>query len=366
MYVRPIRPDRDVRLVPVELREAEPKVAVLLNANARRVSDRVLRTLAHVVPDGDLFISRSFEEARAIAETVVERRYSTVFTGGGDGTFVGFFNEIHNILERRQHGTPFANRGPRFGVLKLGTGNALANLVGASSLSGDGIVDDVLRARANEVPGVMKLDLLLADGKRAPFAGVGLDAGVLNHYVETKHTLGKGPFKKLITGELGYIAAIGGKSVPHFLMQRKAPQLEVRARGAAYRIGPDGRLGEPYKAGELLYAGPALMASVGTIPCYGFNFKLFPPAQARRGFMQLRVANVSVPKILANLYPGIWNGTWSDPGMHDFLVEDVEISIDQKVPFQIGGDAEGYRDNVRFSMWKHGVEVLDFSPSARA
>ena len=68
---------------------------------------------------------------------------------------------------------------PRFGVLKLGTGNSVATLMKSSSARNGGILDDVLRARASEVPGVIKLELLHCEGKRAPFVGVGLDAGVL-------------------------------------------------------------------------------------------------------------------------------------------------------------------------------------------
>jgi diacylglycerol kinase family enzyme len=360
MYVHPIRPEREVRLVPVAPTAPEPRVAVLLNSGARKFSDQVLRILSHVVQEGDLYVSHSFEEARAIAEAVVAARYTTVFTGGGDGTFVGFFNEIQNAMERKAAASPFAAvRAPRFGILKLGTGNALANLVGASPLRGEGIVDDVLRARANEVPGVLKLSLMIAEGKRAPFAGLGLDAGILNHYVETRRAFAKGPLERLMSGEVGYFAAITGKSVPSYFMRRR-PEIEVRTRGFAYRLDATGSpIGAPIEPGALLYHGPAVMAAAATVPCLGYHFRLFPFAQKRRGFMHLRIANVSVPSILANL-PLLWKGQWFDPGLHDFLVEDVDVKMDQKVPFEIGGDAEGYRDRVRFHMWGGATELLDF------
>ncbi|MBI5546688.1 MAG: hypothetical protein HY901_22625 [Deltaproteobacteria bacterium] len=365
MYVHPIRSD-DIKLAPVALQPVESKVAVLLNANAKRVGERVRRTLSHVVPESDLFLTHTFEEARAVAETVVDRRYQTVFTGGGDGTFCGFLNEIHNVIERRRAANPFAAvRAPRFGVLKLGTGNALANLCGASSSMGDGILDDVLRARANEVPGVIKLELLHAENKRAPFVGVGIDAGILNHYVELKHATSKGPLGKVFAGGAGYAMAIAGRSVPAYLLKSN-PNVEIRSRGAAYRINPDGKpIGPAFGPGAVLYRGPALLAAAATVPCYGFNFKLFPFAGTRRGMMHLRVANVPIPKIIPNIYPGLWNGTWFPEGLLDFFAEDVEIRTDRKVPFQVGGDAEGYRDDVRVSMWKSSVELLDFSSAHR-
>src|SRR5689334_20473631 len=103
-----------------------PRVAVLLNANARHVGPRTLRALSHVVAREDLFVSRSELEGRGIARKVVERRYDIVFCGGGDGTFMAFANEI--LREAQRAHAP----APRFGVLRLGTGNGLAAVVRAS------------------------------------------------------------------------------------------------------------------------------------------------------------------------------------------------------------------------------------------
>src|SRR5512133_1238787 len=139
-------------------------VAVLLNANAKQVNATVRRALSLVVPDEDLFLSRSPAEANAIADEVVLRRYHTVFTGGGDGTFVAWVNRILESAERR------AARPPRFGVLALGTGNALAEAVGAEPRRH---LHDLARYVRGEIDRVRRLDLLTWDGRRTPFAGVG-------------------------------------------------------------------------------------------------------------------------------------------------------------------------------------------------
>ncbi|HZX67155.1 MAG TPA: hypothetical protein VFE76_17250, partial [Myxococcales bacterium] len=68
----------------------QKKVAVLLNGNARAVTEQLRRELEQFVPPEDLFFSRTFEDARSIARTVLDRGYPTVLTGGGDGTFVGY------------------------------------------------------------------------------------------------------------------------------------------------------------------------------------------------------------------------------------------------------------------------------------
>src|SRR5688500_9859535 len=77
-WVQPLR-TADLEVVRRPKLEAEPKVAVLLNANARKVTEKIVRSLSHVVPEEDLFLSRSELDARRIAQTVVDRRYHTVF-----------------------------------------------------------------------------------------------------------------------------------------------------------------------------------------------------------------------------------------------------------------------------------------------
>src|SRR3954462_12364667 len=79
----------NVERLPV--RSAE-RVAVLLNANARSVSESLKRELENFVPPEDVYYSRCFADARGIARSVLERGYRTVLTGGGDGTFVGYVN----------------------------------------------------------------------------------------------------------------------------------------------------------------------------------------------------------------------------------------------------------------------------------
>ena len=58
-------------------------------------------------------------------DELVARGYGTVLTGGGDGTFTVMVTEV--VHEARRCGKPL----PRFGLLKLGTGNSLAWVVGA-------------------------------------------------------------------------------------------------------------------------------------------------------------------------------------------------------------------------------------------
>jgi diacylglycerol kinase family enzyme len=354
----------NLRLVPGTPAEVvEPRVAVLLNANARKVSDKVIRSLSHVVPDDDIFLSRSELDCHRIVQKVLDQRYSTVFLGGGDGTFLGFVNEFARQVEHRRNKLLPTPPMPRFGVLRLGTGNSMASVVNASPIKGEGFLDDVLRARANEIPGTRRVDLLSVEGKRAQFAGLGLDARLLNDYLTLKTRFGQGPLKNFLTGPGGYFSSIVMKTIPFGLTNSFWFECEVYngKKGPAHRIGPQGQVtGEPIAPGELIHRGLLMMAATSTIPFYGYDFKMFPYAGQRRGMFQLRLAAVSTPSILANL-PKAWRGKWSHPNLWDFHAEEVVLKFSRPMPLQIGGDAEGYREEVTIGMSSESVELVDFS-----
>src|SRR6202165_961616 len=184
------------------IRSTNERVAVLLNANAKSVTESLRRELENFVPPEDVFYSRTLDDAQGIARTVIDRGYRTVLTGGGAATFVAYVNCILEEAARgvRRSGAagsaalrlaPAPAQLPRFGVLKLGTGNSLADYSGASGRR-LGVVEDILRARSGEVSVARPLHLLSHEGKRAPFAGLGIDAAVLNDYVSVKDRLGPG------------------------------------------------------------------------------------------------------------------------------------------------------------------------------
>lgn len=334
-------------------------VAVLLNANAKQVNAGVRRALASVVPHEHLFLSNSDEEASAIAEEVVSRRYRTVFTGGGDGTFVSWVNRILESAERR------SARPPRFGVLALGTGNAVAEMVGASPRRH---VQDLTRFVRGEVHQVRRLDLLTIDGRRTPFAGVGIDAAVLNDYNWLKAQLAGTPLRRFVLGVPGYGLAAALRSVPRYLLERRPSYCEVVNVGrAAWRLdGRGNRVGRPIAHGELLYAGPCMMAAASTVPYYGLGLRVFPFTQGAPGMMQLRVATrIGVSTVLMNL-PRIWSGEFAHDGLLDFHADRVALHFERPMPLQVGGDAEGWRDELTFAVAADPVEVIDFGARSRA
>lgn len=351
------------------------RVALLLNAHARRVDARLQAELSRFVPREDVYLSHSFDDARHIARTVIDRGYRTLLVGGGDGSFVGFANVVLRELEAAGPvPTPSQAGGaalrlapepapvPRFGVLRLGTGNALATLVGASDGT-VGVVEDILRARTGDVTHSRPIHLVDAEGKLAPFAGLGYDASVLNDYRALHRWVGNTPLRLLGSGMTGYLLAAATRSVPRQLLARDCPEVTVTNEGGpARQIAPDGReIGRPIAPGEVIYKGPCRLAAVGTVPCYGFGFTLFPHAPKSTRSMQLRLTAMPLGEVLRNL-PAIWKGRTPSSGVLDFHVDRVRIAFDRPMPFQIGGDAEGDRTDVVLGVDPREVELLDFRP----
>ncbi len=338
--------------------DRQGRFAVLLNANARQVASGIRRALERVVPSEDVFLSRSPEEASLIADTVVDRGYGTVFTGGGDGTFVSWVNQILDRTARA--GAP----APRFGVLALGTGNAVAEVVGARR---DAHLSQISTFAAGAACCVRRLDLLVCDGRRTPFAGVGIDAAVINDYSWLKGALGSTALAPIASGLSGYGLAVALRSAPRYLLERTPGYCEiVNVGAAAHRLDARGRqVGRAYRRGELLYSGPCVMAAASTVPFYGFGLRAFPFADTRPGMLQLRVAaQLSVPAVVWNLKK-VWSGAFEHPGLLDFHVERVAVRFERPVPLQIGGDAAGTREQVTFGMAPSPVELVDFAASAR-
>ncbi len=331
----------------------------MVNGNAKSVTDEVISTLDQILLGGDLFVSRRLEDAADIARTVVNRGYGTVLTGGGDGTFTVMVTEV--VREARLQGRTL----PRFGLLKLGTGNALAWMVGASKAKGRGLAADIQRLR--EDAGSREMRLVDVEGFLAPFCGFGVDAVVLHDYAKVKSRFAATPLRRYASGPLGYAFASVTRSIPSYLF-RAVPHCRVVNEGAeAYRVGNKGEIvGQPVPRGEILYEGPSRITGVASIPYYGFGFRMFPFAEERADRIQLRISTIGAVSFVRN-FPAIWRGEFDDPDVvFDYLIEEVSIEMDPPTVFQIGGDPRGERSKVHVAISREPIRLVDFyaPPSA--
>ncbi|MBN1655411.1 MAG: hypothetical protein JXA30_16720 [Deltaproteobacteria bacterium] len=332
---------------------AYDRVAVVVNGNARGVTEDLVKILDQIVENGDLFVSRSMVEGREIARLITERGYRTVLTGGGDGTFVQMVSWIVKIAESIQQ-TP-----PRFGLLKLGTGNALAWVLGAQRGEGEGIVADLGRLRMEE--GSRLIRLIEVEDLLTPFAGLGADAIALTHYVQVRDLFNRAKLlRTLSTGAVTYSAALLARTAPELAISKPLNVTIINEGESAFEVGKERKpIGDPIGKGELIYKGPMRLVAFSTIPYWGFGARIFPYSDLREDRFNLRIANIGPIRALANIR-SIWKGGFQSEYLHDFLVERISIRCETPTHFQVGGEVLGRRTVVQAELSKRPIRFVDY------
>lgn len=332
-------------------------VAVVVNGNAKNVTGEVISNLDQILRGTDLFVSHSLEQAAEIAETLVDRGYGTVLTGGGDGTFTVMVSEVVRVAD--QKGKPR----PRFGFIKLGTGNALAHVVGASGKRG--LAADIRRLK--EEAGSRKIGLVEVEGLLTPFCGFGFDAELLRDYALIKDRLSRSALQPFAAGLLSYAASAATRTLPAQWLKRMPHCRIINCGEPAQKLGRQGRvLGRPFQTGDVVYEGPARMVGLSTIPYLGFGLRMFPYAEERPDRMHLRITTMAPSEFLLNLR-AVWKGEYENPTTtFDYLVQHVRVEMDPSTPFQVGGDVVDERCSVEVRLSAHPIRLVDFYAPPRA
>lgn len=328
------------------------RIAVVVNGRAKSVNSEVISTLDQILQGGDLFVSRSLEEADEIAEVVVTRGYGTVLTGGGDGTFSVMVTKVCRAAMRLDAELP------RFGFLRLGTGNALAHVVGASKGGPGGVAADIQRLR--EEAGSREISLIDVHDVLTPFCGFGADAMVLQDYERLKKAVKGTPLSRLGTGKMGYVVSSVTQTIPRSLLQRPSYCRVINRGAPCFRVGPSGQQECSVAEGEVLFEGEVRLVGAATIPYFGYGLRAFPHAEERPDRMHLRLWNVSTLPLLNN-FRAIWRGSYQNPRrLADFLVEKVEIQMNCPTAYQIGGDYEGEATSLSIGLAPRRIRLVDF------
>ncbi len=321
--------------------------AVVLNRNAKKVTEKIEEISGELVHPQDLFLSSSAEDSEKIAQTLIERGYEAVFAGGGDGTVMHLINQLARYPLEQQ---------PVVGILKLGTGNAMARMVSSGNLAGD--LQTYIRSETRDY---LELSLVEADGQRFPFAGLGIDAEILNDYKTVKENVGGSVMAPVVQSVGGYFLGIFTRTIPRRTtkaLRRVTSNVKaVVTKGRATRLGAEGKVLEEFGPGDLLYDGPVAISMVGTVPFYGYGMKVLPFATNDPERMHLRISTIGSAKALYRL-PSIWKGEYVGKDIIDFLVQGVELTFAEEIPYQVGGDAAGYRTHVSFDTVPRAVRLL--------
>ncbi|HXW60169.1 MAG TPA: diacylglycerol kinase family protein [Myxococcota bacterium] len=325
------------------------RVAFLLNANAKSVTRKQKRRLSLLIPKEDLYISHSLDEAQEKIAEIMSQGYAYLFSGGGDGTAVSTIN----LLSQYARIMP-EHLIPRMGVLKLGTGNALARLLGAHEPQRD--VRAIMSGKTLKPLMVSMVET--NEGILTPFAGIGYDGELINDFEKVKQVFFESPLRKFFSSLVGFIIAGLFKTLPR-QAGKNPPTIMVTSSQPYYRIAfNEGKDEEIYiDEGTTLYKAIAPLICVGTIPSLGYGINMFPFALKRPGYMHLRISAVPLPTAIANLYPKIWHGTFRHPELYDFLVKDVTIESDASLPYQLAGDAMGYKKKLYFKVSTHPIAM---------
>ncbi|MBS2026233.1 MAG: diacylglycerol kinase [Deltaproteobacteria bacterium] len=334
--------------------------AALLNGRARKVTPAVVRAFTKALPEATLYVSEDLEQARRHVRSLIAQRPEVVFSGGGDGAAMRILN-----LWREEGGGAF----PTIAVLRLGTGNGWGRVMGAPEFFPH---VKKLHLCPRALP-TQQFDLVEVEGQLGHFAGVGWDARVINDYLRnldkrSSQMVGSSFASWLHKGVRGYLYSIARITVPEeYALLRDQGQATVTVENqgnVVYGLDAAGALVElhhPSGSGPMhqLYEGPLSVGAAATTPEWGYGFKAFPFARAKSGFINVRVYDQPVLKAVRNVV-GLWQGRYPTPGMHDWFTTQVKMRFSRPMPFQIGGDGLGQRQEIVMRVAKESVNVVDW------
>jgi diacylglycerol kinase family enzyme len=316
---------------------AAVRAVAIVNGNARALTRRLRARLETALP-GRVRFTGSLTEARATIRSEVRRGVDLVVLGGGDGTAVMGMTLLGEAC--RGTGKPE----PALGILRLGSGNAIADTVGATD---DPAAD--LAALSSGAGTWRKMPMLHVLGVRAPFVGLGVDALLLEDQQAIGRVVDRLPGSRLIGGATRYALSVALRSAPRFVAQPRPfavvtnlgrPALEMR------RSGPTGRE-EP--SGQVLWKGHTTLVAGATIPFFGFGLKMFAFAHMRAGMFQLRCGDVGLLEIVRNA-PAAFRGEYFSEGVADYLCDRVSIELDREAAIEAGGELLGRHRRVELAL----------------
>lgn len=317
---------------------AAVRAVAIVNGSARRARGRIRDRLSRALPGGVRFTG-SLEEARAVVRAEIARGVDLVILGGGDGTVVMGLTLIAEAC--RGTGRPE----PAIGVLRLGSGNAIADTLGASD---DPVADlTALAAGRGTWRKVPMLDVL---GVRAPFVGMGVDAQLLEDQEAVGRVVDRMPgVRRLVGGGARYALSVALRSVPRFATTARPTVVVTNLGAPAIVMDKGGATGATIPAGTTLWSGACTLVAGATIPFFGFGLKMFAFAGARAGRFHLRCGDAGLFEILRNT-PAAFRGEYFSDHVTDFLCDRVAIELDREAAIEAGGELLGRRTRVELAL----------------
>jgi diacylglycerol kinase family enzyme len=333
----------------IRILESPGRYAVLLNALAKGWSGELHHEIQRIVPSDDLYLTDDFRQAEHTIDTLLARDYDLIFTGGGDGTIMFLVNALE---ARIRSGQIDRDEAPPVGVLRMGSGNAIATYLGAHSAT-----DKLEALQAGAPVAVHKLNMLESHGEMFPFAGIGWDADILNDYEDFKEAVRDTALEPYATGFSGYLAAICTRTFPRVL-HTDPVEVEITNRGEhAVAVDQKGSVLEEYDSGDILFSGPVQTAAAASVSYWGYRIRMFPHATKEWGYSMLRCFDGSPASILRHL-PSFWRGRFPEGHVYNFLFQRVRIETrGRAMPYQTTGEAAGMERVLDWRVADHPVHL---------
>ncbi len=315
------------------------RAVAIVNGRARRLGGRLRGKLERALPGGVRFTG-SLDEARAVIRGEIRRGVDLVIFGGGDGTVVMGLTLLAEAC--RGHG----RREPAIGVLRLGSGNAIADTVGAT---GDVAGDLERLARGGGTR--RELPLLEVLGVRAPFVGVGIDAQVLEDHALVGRVVDRVPGARAVGGGARYVLSVALRSIPRFALGTRSHAIVTNLGAPALELAESGATKREHPAGAELWRGTCTMVAGATIPYFGFGLKMFAFAGTRGDRFQLRCADPGFAEVMMAVRPA-FRGEYFSERVHDFWCNRIAIELDRETAIEAGGELLGRRSRVELALGK--------------
>jgi diacylglycerol kinase family enzyme len=316
------------------------RVVAIVNANARALRGKLRAQLESALPRNVRFTA-TLDDARTTIRAEIRRGVDLLVLAGGDGTVVMGLTLLGEAC--RGAGRPE----PAIGILRAGSGNAIADTVGAT----DDVVGELARlARGAGVRRTMPLIEVL--GVRAPFVGMGVDAQLLEDQVAVGRVVDRVPgAKRFVGGAARYALSVALRSVPRFAVGARPNAIVTNLGAPAIEMSSAGANGRELAAGETLWRGAVTLVAGATIPFFGFGLKMFAFSATKPNTFHLRCGDAGLFEIMRST-PAAFRGEYFSDHVHDFLCDRVAIELDREAAIEAGGELLGRRARVELALGK--------------
>jgi diacylglycerol kinase family enzyme len=390
------------------------KVSVLVNMNARSVTEATVTLAKQVFGNADVYVTRTEADAEAAAPFLVQS--DLVVPIGGDGTLTYCLNLMKQALEQQQQEVPNQKNAsrqqqllPDIAYIPLGTGNAVGSVAGcvrnqsrrqsklratmqliqqAAALNSDDDAYTIL-----ELP-ILEVQMTTQTNQTAStlcfFCGAGFDSLMLNDFRILQQWSSRripGLLRQWLGSVAGYCVALVTRTLPAAAWrQRHQVYVKITSVSSAAAMAAnnntnsvlwlDHRRGDVAQRiiGDLVYEGQAGIVAASTVPYYGGRLRLFPFARVNTDRMHLRIGRIHPLTGFFNI-PGIFSGSFRDMserfGVLDFLGTDFNVQLrgieigEESYPFQHSGESVGEITSFRLKVADQPIRFVSFWDKAR-